>query len=69
MNVCEETGKVIYDRHSEAERTLSIISSRLNGRSGKAYRCKFCRGWHLTRAGRPTPAQRARRRAEEEREM
>lgn len=61
MNLCEETGKIIYERHSDAEKQLDAINKRKHGKAGKAYVCQWCRGWHLTTKCKPTLAQRKRK--------
>lgn len=69
MIICEDTGKITYERRSDAEHRLQCITTRRHGKSGKAYQCKWCRGWHLTASSRPTPAALKRRGADRVRDV
>ncbi|MDO6385596.1 hypothetical protein Q3Y64_04780 [Uliginosibacterium sp. 31-12] len=63
MNLCDETGKICYDSHAQAEQQIIVIRRRPGYKPMKAYQCKFCSGWHLTSCRTPTTAQQKNRRA------
>jgi len=58
VEICEETGKVVYSRVG-ARHAVNAIKRRGAGRySMTEYRCDFCRGWHI---GHPTSAMAGKR--------
>lgn len=58
---CE--GKVFYAVQAEAVAAAGALRRSRDGGTWKAYRCKFCGGWHV---GRPTARERQAMRARRE---
>ena len=48
MNICEKTGKYIYESEKKAKRVRNTRAKEAGNL--RVYRCNECFGWHLTKA-------------------
>lgn len=65
MNICPHTGKVMYSQRDAGDVLRLAKMSRSNKIPRRAYRCKWCRCWHVTHLVVP-PSKELRRLMEEE---